>query len=117
MRHGQGWAIGSWFVPILNAFRPKQIANDIWRASGQPEDARVPLFVHLWWAFWLIGTFGENAYGRMTEETVGQERFATGVLVVTEVAEILAGVLAILLVSRVTRRQEARAEQIRERAA
>lgn len=114
-RHGKGWSIGGWFVPILNLFRPKQIANDIWRGSGEAEDRRIPLFVHLWWVFWLIGTFGENAYGNMTEDTVGEERFATIVLAVTEVAEILAGVLAILLVSRITRRQEERAERIRER--
>jgi hypothetical protein len=115
-RHGTGWAVGSWFVPILNLFRPKQIANDIWRGSSQPEDDRVPLFVHLWWVFWLISTFGENAYGRTTAGTIEEERLLTVLLVVTEVAEILAGVLAILFVSRVTRRQEQRAEQIRERA-
>jgi hypothetical protein len=26
MRFGSGWAVGAWFVPILNWFRPKQIA-------------------------------------------------------------------------------------------
>ena len=36
-RYDGGWAIGSWFVPILNLFRPKQIINDIWRAAtGSP---------------------------------------------------------------------------------
>jgi eukaryotic-like serine/threonine-protein kinase len=34
-RWATGWSIGAWFVPILNAFRPKQIINDIWR-SGRP---------------------------------------------------------------------------------
>src|SRR5215213_2684690 len=33
-RYGTGWALGSWFVPILNAWRPKQIINDIWHQSG-----------------------------------------------------------------------------------
>ena len=111
-RHGTGWAVGSWFVPILNLFRPKQITNEIWRGSSAPENARIPLFVHFWWAFWLLSTFGENAYGRTTAESVEEERLLTVVLVVTEVAEILAGVLAILLVRRVTRRQEERAAQI-----
>jgi hypothetical protein len=115
MRHGPGWAVGSWFVPILNLFRPKQIANDIWRGSD-PDDARIPMFVHLWWVFWLSSTVGGNAYGRMAEDTIEQERSATIVLVVTNVAEILAGVLAILLVRRITRREEARAALLRERA-
>src|SRR3712207_1026141 len=30
-RHGTGWAIGGWFVPILSLWRPKQIVNDMWR--------------------------------------------------------------------------------------
>jgi hypothetical protein len=32
-RYGAGWAIGAWFVPVLNLFRPKQIADDAWRAA------------------------------------------------------------------------------------
>jgi Domain of unknown function (DUF4328) len=34
LRWGYGWAIGGWFVPILSLWRPKQIANDIWRESA-----------------------------------------------------------------------------------
>jgi hypothetical protein len=41
-RHGKGWSIGGWFVPILNLFRPKQIVNDIWRGSSEAEDWRIP---------------------------------------------------------------------------
>ena len=33
LRYRPGWAIGAWFVPFLLWWRPKQIANDIWRAS------------------------------------------------------------------------------------
>lgn len=35
-RFKPGWAIGVWFVPILNLWRPKQIADEIWNA-GDPE--------------------------------------------------------------------------------
>jgi hypothetical protein len=31
------WAGWAWFVPFLNLWRPKQIANEIWRA-GDPDD-------------------------------------------------------------------------------
>ena len=33
LRFSASWAIWSWLVPFLNLFRPKQMANDIWRAS------------------------------------------------------------------------------------
>lgn len=32
-RYSTGTAIWSWFVPILNLWRPKQVINDVWRAS------------------------------------------------------------------------------------
>ena len=40
-RYHPAWAIVSWFVPIFNVWRPKQIANDIWRGS-EPERAGDP---------------------------------------------------------------------------
>jgi hypothetical protein len=33
LRFKSWWTIGGWFIPIANLFRPKEIANDIWRAS------------------------------------------------------------------------------------
>jgi Domain of unknown function (DUF4328) len=32
-RYSRSAAIWSWFVPILNLWRPKQVINDVWRAS------------------------------------------------------------------------------------
>jgi len=61
MRYGNGWAVGSWFVPILSLVRPKQMANDIWRGSERGTDINsgwksvpVPALVHWWWALFLI---------------------------------------------------------------
>jgi len=61
LRFGTGWAIGGWFVPILNLWRPKEIANDIWRGSSAEakphsawHDLPVPKFVHWWLAIYLF---------------------------------------------------------------
>jgi hypothetical protein len=68
LRWGQGWAIAYWFIPIANLFRPKQVVNDIWRASdpdlpaGNWWDRRVPALIHFWWAAWLISTFFERTF-------------------------------------------------------
>ena len=32
-RFHPAWAMVSWFIPIFNIWRPKQVANDIWRGS------------------------------------------------------------------------------------
>jgi hypothetical protein len=64
-RFKRGWAIGAWFVPILNLFRPKQIANDIWRGSDpqlSPEASpdwsggSLPGLYALWWGGWIVDT-------------------------------------------------------------
>ena len=61
LRFGAGWSIGAWFIPIFNLWRPKQIANDIWR-GGDPAARdnsawaalRVSPLVHWWWALYLL---------------------------------------------------------------
>jgi hypothetical protein len=58
LRWGTGWAVGGWFVPLLNFVRPKSIANDIWRGSDPAASTEVadfepqgpvPWFHNLWW--------------------------------------------------------------------
>lgn len=63
VRHAPGWALGGWLVPVLNLWRPKQMVDDLWRASmpGVPAGidlrlVRTPLTTTCWWAAYLIGT-------------------------------------------------------------
>jgi hypothetical protein len=63
LRFPRNQTVWTWFVPILNLFRPKQIANDIWRAStafdpkapGAWREAPVTFAMLAWWILWLIG--------------------------------------------------------------
>jgi hypothetical protein len=57
-RRSPGWAIGAWFVPVVNAFYPFQIMADIWRA-GLPAEARKSRAVlpGIWWGCWLALDF------------------------------------------------------------
>lgn len=42
-KHKVGWAVGGWFVPILNLVRPYQIAQEIWTESApRPEPPAPP---------------------------------------------------------------------------
>jgi LSD1 subclass zinc finger protein len=33
LRYTSGWAVGYWFIPIMNLFRPVQVAQEIWRTA------------------------------------------------------------------------------------
>jgi Domain of unknown function (DUF4328) len=123
LRFGKGWAVGSWFVPILNIWRPKQIANDIWRASD-PEAARdqestwrggsVPGLYLAWWLAYLAMSWLYSTASRLTfnAEEISELRAVNGVYLAADVLGIVAGVLAVLVVRRTTKRQETRAERL-----
>lgn len=120
MRYKPGWSIGAWFVPILNLFRPKQISNDIWRASD-PELPRhasgwqgneVHGLIHWWWAMWIIAGVIGNISARVyfNAETLSEQLNASAVAAFADVVFIVAAVLAILIVRAITIRQEEREE-------
>jgi hypothetical protein len=131
-RFKPGWAIGGWFVPILWFWRPKQIANDIWRGSDPSPRAiefaktDVGALLGVWWAAWIIGGF---VYTRSTVaywntpassdagisallgdlEGARDIRYAAILDVVASGIDIVAAVLAILVVRELTSRELGRA--------
>jgi hypothetical protein len=72
LRFSTGQAVWAWMIPFFNFVRPKQIVNDIWRASTSPESEQTPWSahvdprIHLWWALWIAG--GIIASGAMQIE-------------------------------------------------
>ena len=122
LRYTPGWAVGAWFVPILNLFRPKQVANDIWRASD-PRLARrgegwqgrdVSPWLHWWWAFWVAGgVFGNQAaFAQLQAKTVSEQLTASSFAIVADILFALSAALAIAVVSVVTIRLQARAQAL-----
>ena len=120
LRYGPGWAIGGWFVPILNLWWPKQIANDIWRVSDpskprsivvDPQE-RVPLWLTAWWVAWLIALLSDR-FASWAERgpflTLDEIQKASQYRLVDYVFAAIAAFLAINVVRRLTLRQEQRA--------
>ncbi len=123
LRFRAGWAIGAWFVPILNLWRPKQIANDIWRGSDPDassfhesawKDAGIPLLLGLWWAAWIATNVIGNAVGRawFGRDTADDIRDAATLDLASSVVDIGAAVLAVLVVRRLTARQAERGNRL-----
>jgi hypothetical protein len=128
LRFGPGWAIGGWFVPILSLWRPKQIANDIWRGSDPAEppeqelewkEKPVPQLYGWWWAGWIASVFIGNLALRslFDEDTPGAIRDAALLDLVVSLVDLAAAILAILVVRRTTERQAERARRVDEQLA
>ncbi len=125
LRYGTGWAIGAWFVPFLNLWRPKQIANDIWRASdpAAPPDQGidwrekpVPGFLTAWWVVWVVSIYAWNVSTRFyfSGDEAEDIRNAGYADLGSLGLDIAAAVLAIYVVIRLTRRQSERAGRVSE---
>ena len=68
LQFSEGWAAGSWFVPILCLYRPYQIMKELYvetkeffSKKGQSEKIDYSTnYLSWWWAFWLISAFIGN---------------------------------------------------------
>lgn len=111
-----GWRVGACFVPFLNLANPFLGVRDAWRGSEPHhrwthlqvrKQVGTPGLLGLWWAAWLIGLFTSNAGARMTNsKDPGTVVFGAGVDLVGTLVIIAAGALAILVVRRLTARQD-----------
>jgi Domain of unknown function (DUF4328) len=109
-RYEKGWAIGAWFIPILNLWRPKQIVNDVWD-SGQPRKDP-PWWLMVWWiiGFLISGILGRIAFPELSEDASLQElRTDTINYMVSDGFDVAVLALAIVVVRTLTKRQEAKA--------
>jgi hypothetical protein len=115
LRYKTWWAVGGWLIPIVNFFRPKQIANDIWRAS-EPTPAGdrswrarpVPAVLGWWWAAWLAsGLLSIGATGR--QDSLDDLEGASIAILLSDATIAIAGVLAFVVARRITERQEEKA--------
>lgn len=60
-RRSPGWAIGAWFIPVVNLWWPKQVVDDALRGSranvpAGTDVSRLPRsgVVTAWWVCWLL---------------------------------------------------------------
>lgn len=114
LRFDAGWAVGAWFIPGFNLWRPKQIANDVWRGSEPTPGAkrldaqgRVAFVIHVWWVSWVVAcvlTAAEIAVD-VGAQTLPEQKAATALGIASNGAYLLCGLLAILAVWRTTKRQ------------
>ncbi|WP_371577455.1 DUF4328 domain-containing protein [Streptomyces sp. NBC_01314] len=110
-RKKRGWAIGAWFVPVVNLWFPRRIAIDCWDASSPWEKPRSHALVNTWWTLWLLSLFageaGDRAYLRAEE--VEEYRLAAQWMLFGDSLEIVSALFAALFVLALTRMQDGRA--------
>jgi multisubunit Na+/H+ antiporter MnhC subunit len=113
-RLGPGWAIGGWFIPLANLVIPVLVMQDLWRgstASIPRGDMRWKIadrsaLVGWWWAALLLSLLQGAVDTEDPETTLSDLRAADTLSIVGTCFRIVAAVLAILVVRKLTERQE-----------
>ncbi|MEU8764669.1 DUF4328 domain-containing protein [Streptomyces sp. NPDC048659] len=114
-RRAKGWMIAGWVVPIVFFWFPRALIVDIWRASraepyGADRGGELVL-VNFWWLAFLATVISSRAgftvFNRA--DSVPELVEGTGWTMVSDALGIVAAVLAILLVRRLTSMQHRKA--------
>jgi hypothetical protein len=74
-----GWAVGWYFVPIANLFKPYQAMREIWMAShfrGNWHDEPTPQLLVGWWALWIVTNILGNISFRLSMRDDSADMFA-----------------------------------------
>jgi hypothetical protein len=108
-----GWAVGYWFIPFFNFFRPYRIVKELWLRSADMNmepvvrERPAPSLISRWWGAWILSALvGWILLREFSGETAEELIQSTWVGMLDDLMTILTGVLAILIVRRIQQFQE-----------
>ncbi|MDR1199440.1 MAG: DUF4328 domain-containing protein [Prevotellaceae bacterium] len=103
----EGWAAGSWFVPIINLFRPYQIMKELYYETKKLLTDKgytvnyTTNFLGWWWALWIISVIiGQILFRTWLKqlETLDELISATTFDMVSSVVEIVLAIVTIKII-------------------
>jgi uncharacterized protein DUF4328 len=116
MEFTPGWAVGWYFVPFANLFKPFQAMREIFHASDPTASAGgwasrpTPPLLGWWWAAWLTSNILGNLILRVSLSSAAVSApVAAGLDVVDGLLDVALTVLAVRVVRTVAARQEQKA--------
>ena len=118
LKHSPRWAVAAFLVPIVNLSRPVSVMQEVWKASdphavedGSWQKARSPRLVELWWGLFAAAEMIDGFVARTSmrgEQSISSLTAFSWVSLVTDLMELVAAALAILVVRAIDARQEAK---------
>lgn len=106
----RGWTIGGWFVPIVNLWFPRRVTLDIWDSSAPWGERPGHGLVNSWWTLWIISLFADRAADTEYRhaDLAAELHEASRTMLFSDVIDMAAAALAILVVLKITRMQHKR---------
>lgn len=112
LKYSPGWAVGSFFVPFVSLVVPYRAMKELWSRSVPNSgdffgDQSPPGFFPLWWAVWLVSNFANQIYFRISWQTELSSEVSSLVGLLTAFLDLLAAILALMVVREIDRQQMA----------
>ena len=110
MRFTPGWAVGWYFIPIFNLWKPYQAMKEIWKASADPGNWHAQLRSPLlpwWWFIWIVSCIVANAMFRYTlkAEELDELINASGISIASDALDVPLDLVLIAIIDRIWRMQ------------
>lgn len=111
MEYSPGWAVGYYFIPFVNLYKPYRAMKEIWNVSANPtgwQNKKGNSLLGWWWALWLISGVLGQAVLRMSlrADTISSLTALTSVSIMSDIIDIPLYIIAVSLVSAIYRMQE-----------
>jgi Domain of unknown function (DUF4328) len=100
MKFTPGWAVGWYFIPIANLFKPYQAMKEIWRISHKNEP---PTYSPLgwWWFLWIVSIL----VGRLAFRTVMQAGDSGNdialIYILSDGIDVILNIVGLMVVTRI----------------
>lgn len=112
MKYTPGWAVGWYFIPIANLYKPYEAMKEIFELSTRSRFGRSKstAIVGVWWMLWIITNGVSNVVGSYYQNATGLEAMKTANLVAMfgNGLDIVLAVVAIMLIGQIIEGQQGR---------
>lgn len=113
--HSEGWAAGSWFVPIISLYRPYQIMKEMWmettkiiksKSNDYVEDST--LIIGIWWTLWIISNFIGNYVLKSAFKAETIENFLNSTIadIIISIIGIPLAILTVMIIKSYSLKEE-----------
>lgn len=110
LKYKEAWAIWSWFIPVINLWRPYQIMKEIYihattteKKEIHPEEEEIittPI-IDLWWLLWIASNVLSQVNNRLPETTIDQLKSAHILSILTFGILIIDAMLLIKIINKI----------------
>ncbi len=104
-KHAAGWAIGAWFVPFLNFWRPAKMTQEL-LDDGRGEGTNPSGFMWAWWVLFMVGSVLDRGFNQT--DTLDNAITSDQMGAVGGIMWVGAGIFLIVLIGQVCTRAATR---------